>query len=115
MPNYYVARKDNPLTIKSYGHAQPNHYHFDVALYEEHEGALPEGWSLEPPPKSVDDVLQALRGLFQGLSLAVQYQHTATMAAIESAALSGNLPLMRYSIEQLGIDPDFKAALLACF
>ena len=115
MPNYYVALKTNPLTIKSYGHAQPNHYHFDAELYEEHEGDLPEGWSLEPLPKSVNEVLQDLRGLFQGLSLAVQYQHTAAMATIESAALSGNLPLMRYSIEQLGIDPAFKEALLACF
>jgi Pectate lyase superfamily protein/Chaperone of endosialidase len=47
MAHYYVRRKDDVQKILSFGHTTAGQYQFNTAVYEEVEGALPTGWTME--------------------------------------------------------------------
>jgi hypothetical protein len=78
-----------------------------------------------PPPKTAQDILTQMRGLFTGQPLAVQYEFRQVMVEAQASAEAGNIPLMRYIIEQLDfrnrttITPTegevFRDLFLSCF
>lgn len=117
---YYIRRKDNPLKILAWAHTTaPGQVRtFESDIYEEVEGELPDGYSLEPKPKTADDLLNELGGVFQSADLSVQYAFLQPMAGVSAAAKGGNVPLMRYIIEQTDVPEElepFKQSMLAVF
>jgi hypothetical protein len=49
------------------------------------------------------DILKDLRQLFSNQALPVQYEFRQVMTEVQVAAEAGNIPLMRYVIEQLDL------------
>ena len=117
---YYIRRKDNPLWILASGYATaPGQIRsFHPETHEEVEGELPEGWQPEPKAKKASDYLDALSALFQAVDLATQYAFLQPMSGVTSASQRGNIPLMRYIIEQENVPPEFeevKQTMLSVF
>ncbi len=78
-----------------------------------------------PLPKTAYEILTQMRGLFGTQALAVQYEFRQVMVEVQASAEAGNIPLMRYIIEQLDftnrstITPTqgevFRDLFLSCF
>jgi hypothetical protein len=98
---------------------------YDAAVYElvvlESLGTL----TPEPKPPSAIVVIERMRTLFQSQPLPLQYEFKQGLAEIEGAAMSNNIPLMRYIVEQLDLSGSqlltveqgegFRAMFLATF
>lgn len=108
-PCRYIARLDTPTVLKAWGYVEAGGLGtFDPAIYQEVEGALPQGHSFESEPATPQQRLGQLGNLFKTLPLATQYSFRQTMAEVATAAQGNNLPLMAYIVDQTSVPPELE-------
>lgn len=115
-----IRRKDDPTVLKAIGRIVSGTLgSFDPTIYEEVElPALPANYTLVPPDKTGDDILNELRQLFQSSPIVKQYALRQGMAEVVAAAQGNNIALMKYIIEQFTLPPEdetLRTQMLALF
>ena len=104
----YIRRKDDPTVVKASGYVPPGGLgEFDEAVYEEIEGRPPEGYTTEPPEKSLPE---RLNEKFKTLPVDVRATFYTLKAAVKIALDEGDTDAAKRVIEMAPVTADLEAA-----